>query len=75
MGSIQRQLNAIAEAHKAVGLDLPTHSPIVTNTMKGIRRTKWTAAAQKAPALTDDIRAMIEATDAAASRLPFDSVN
>jgi site-specific recombinase XerC len=32
--------------------------------MKGIRRTLGTAPAQKAPALTDDIRAMIDATDA-----------
>ena len=43
VGSIQRRLNAIAEAHKAVGLESPTHSPIVTNTMKGIRRTMGTA--------------------------------
>jgi site-specific recombinase XerD len=64
VGSIQRRLNAIAEAHKAVGLDSPTHSPIVANTMKGIRRTKGTAPAQKAAALTDDIRAMVDATDA-----------
>jgi len=63
-GSIQRRLNAISEAHKAVGLESPTHCPIVTNTMKGIRRTKGTASAQKAPALTADIRAMINATDA-----------
>src|SRR4029077_10722837 len=63
-GSIQRRLNAIAEAHKAVGLESPTHSPIVSNTIKGIRRTKGTAAAQKAPTLTDDIRAMVDATDA-----------
>ena len=34
------------------------------NTMKGIRRTKGTAPAQKAPALTDDIRAMVDVTDA-----------
>jgi len=64
VGSIQRRLNAIAEAHKAVGLESPTHAGIVTNTMKGIRRTKGTAPAQKAPTLTDDIRAMVEATDA-----------
>ena len=64
VGSLQRRLNAIAEAHKAVGLDSPTHSPIVANTMKGIRRTLGTAPAQKAPALTADIRAMLEATDA-----------
>ena len=34
-GSIQRRLNAIAEAHKAVGLESPTHSAMVANTMKG----------------------------------------
>src|ERR1035437_571222 len=63
-GSIQRRLNAITEAHRAVGLDSPTHSPVVANTMKGIRRTMGTAPAQKAPALTDDIRAMVDATEA-----------
>jgi site-specific recombinase XerD len=63
VGSIQRRLNAIAEAHKAMGLESPTHAPIVRNTMKGIRRTKGTAPSQKSPALTDDIRAMVEATD------------
>jgi site-specific recombinase XerD len=63
-GSIQRRLNAIAEAHKAAGLDSPTHAAIVRNTLKGIRRTLGTAPAQKAPALTDDIRALVTATDA-----------
>jgi site-specific recombinase XerD len=64
VGSIQRSLNAITEAHKAVGLESPTHAGIVRNTMKGIRRTKGTAQVQKAPTLTDDIRAMIDQTDA-----------
>jgi integrase len=64
VGSIQRRLNAIAEAHKAVGLESPTHHAMVTNTMKGIRRTLGAAPTQKAPTLTDDIRAMIDATDA-----------
>jgi site-specific recombinase XerD len=63
-GSIQRRLNAIAETHKAAGLESPTHAAIVRNTLKGIRRTLGTAPAQKAAALTDDIRAMIDATDA-----------
>jgi len=63
VGSIQRRLNAIAEAHKAMGLESPTHHAMVANTMKGIRRTLGTASAQKAPTLTDDIRAMVEATD------------
>jgi len=66
VGSIQRRLNAIAEAHKAMGLNTPTHEPTVVNTMKGIRRTMGTAAAQKAAALIEDIRAMVEATDAGA---------
>jgi integrase len=63
VGSIQRRLNAIAEAHKATGLESPTHTALVANTMKGIRRTRGTAPAQKAPALTADIRAMVDATD------------
>jgi len=63
VGSIQRRLNAIAEAHKAVGLESPTHYPMVINTMKGIRRTLGTAPAQKAPTLTEDIRAMVDTTD------------
>ena len=64
VGSIQRRLNAVAEAHKSVGLETPTASGIVRNTLKGIRRTIGTAAIQKAPALTADIRAMVETTDA-----------
>jgi site-specific recombinase XerD len=60
-GSIQRRLNAIAEAHKAAGFESPTHHAFVRNTMKGIRRTKGTAPAQKAPALTEEIRTMGEA--------------
>jgi integrase len=63
-GSIQRILNAIAEAHKAAGQDSPTHTGTVRNTMKGIRRTLGTAPVQKAPTFTDDIRAMVDATDA-----------
>ena len=63
VGSIQRRLNAIAEAHKAVGLGSPTSEGIVKNTLKGIRRALGTATVQKAPALTADIRAMVDATD------------
>jgi site-specific recombinase XerD len=63
VGSVQRRLNAIAEAHKATVCESPTRSPIVTNTMKGIRRTKGTAPVQKSAALTDDIRAMVDQCD------------
>lgn len=60
VGSVQRRLNAIAEAHKAAGLESPTHSAIVASTMKGIRRTRGTAPAQKTAALTEDVRTMVE---------------
>jgi len=63
VGSIQRRLNAIAEAHKAAGLESPTLTGMVRNTLKGIKRTMGTAVVQKAAALTDDIRAMIDAAD------------
>jgi integrase len=63
VGSIQRRLNAISEAHKTMGLESPTHTATVQNTMKGMRRTLCTAPVQKAPALTDDLRAMLSAAD------------
>lgn len=66
VGSIQRRLNAIAEAHKATNHESPTHSALVRNTLKGIRRTIGTAVVQKAPTLIDDIRAMVNAADAGA---------
>lgn len=47
-----------------MGLETPTASGMVRNTLKGIGRTIVTAAVQKAPALTADIRAMVENTDA-----------
>src|SRR5579872_4388051 len=62
-GSIQRRLNAIAEAHKAVGLESPTSAGMVRNTFRGIKRTMGTAPLQRTAALTDDIRAMVDHTD------------
>lgn len=64
VSSIQRRLSAIAEAHKAMGVESPTTTAVVRSTLKGIRRTLGTATVQKAPAVTADIRAMVEATDA-----------
>ncbi len=63
VGSLQRRLNAIAEAHKAVGIESPTLTGMVRNTLKGIKRTMGTATVQKAAALTDDIRVMLGNTD------------
>jgi integrase len=64
VGSIQRRLNAITEAHKAIAAESPGRHPIVANTLKGIRRTIGKPPSQKAPTLTADIRAMIDAADA-----------
>jgi integrase len=64
VATIQRRLNAIPEAHQATGLDSPASAGMVRNTLKGIRRALGTATAQKAPTLTDDIRAMVDAVDA-----------
>jgi len=47
VGSIQRRLNAIAEAHKAMCFESPTQNATVQNTMKGIRRVKGSAPTQK----------------------------
>jgi site-specific recombinase XerD len=63
VGSLQRILNAITEAHRAVNLEPPTHAPLIVNLMKGVRRLKGIAPLQKAPTLIDDVRAMIAATD------------
>ncbi len=62
-GSIQRRLNAVAEAHKAAGVESTTHNAIVRNTMKGIRRTLGTAQSRKTAVLTDEIRTMLELAD------------
>jgi integrase len=64
VASIQRRLAAISAAHKAAGEESPTSSGLVRNVLNGIRRTLGTAPVQKAPALTEDIRAMVAVTDA-----------
>jgi integrase len=63
VGSIQRRLNAIAEAHKATAQESPTSSGTVRNTLKGIKRTIGTAEVQKEPTLTATIRAMVDHLD------------
>ena len=46
-----------------MGLDSPTSAGIVAKTLKGIRRRR-NGAGTEGPVLTDDIRAMVDATDA-----------
>jgi integrase len=60
VGTVQRRISAIAEAHKALNMTPPTRDPVVLNTMKGIRRIKGTAPVQKSAAVTDKVVRMIE---------------
>ena len=58
--TLQRRLTAISQAHKAADLDTPTAERAVLRVMTGIRRQKGTAQEGKAPAITREIRAMVE---------------
>lgn len=58
--TIQRRVTAISQAHQAAGVDNPTRHQAVKAVMAGIRRVHGTRQEGKAPALTDDIRAMLD---------------
>lgn len=60
-GTIQRRLTAITQAHAAAGYDSPAKAEAVRLTMAGIRRRLGTAQQGKAPALTADVRRMVDA--------------
>ena len=59
VGSLQRRVNAISQAHQAAGLPSPTHAAIVRGIMRGIRREKGSANAPKDAILTEQLRAMV----------------
>jgi site-specific recombinase XerD len=59
--TITRRLSAISQAHQMAGLASPAGAAAVRAVMAGIRRAKGTAPDAKAPALTEDIRAMVAA--------------
>jgi integrase len=59
--TIMHRLATISEAHKAAGLESPTRTSAVQLVASGIRRTKGTAQVGKAPILTADLRAMLDA--------------
>ena len=60
--TLQRRLAAISQAHKLVGFgaESPAQDGCFREMWKGIRRTKGTAPTKKAPALTADLRAIVE---------------
>lgn len=57
--TVQRRISAISQAHQAAGYESPTRSSTVRSVWAGIRRAKGTAQQGKAPAVVDDIRAMV----------------
>jgi integrase len=63
VATLQRRLAAISRAHRAIGLASPTSmsNPIVSETWKGIRRSKGVAQTGKAALLTADLRQMLAA--------------
>ena len=65
VGTLQRHLTSIAQAHTGVGHESPTRSESVRQVWKGIRRTFGTASRGKAPLLTADVRAMVANLDPA----------
>lgn len=59
--TLQRRLSAISQAHQLAGHESPTSSAAVRLVWAGIRRTHGTAQEGKAPALIEDLRAMVAA--------------
>ena len=59
VSTLRRRLTAISQAHKTRSLVFDTKHTALREVWAGIKRTKGTAAAQKAPALTHDIVTMI----------------
>ncbi len=59
--TLQRRLSSISQAHKAAGLESPTGHAAVRAVWAGIRRARGVAQEGKAPAVTEDVRAMVAA--------------
>jgi integrase len=59
VSTLERRLATISQAHKAAHLETPTKAAEVRAVLQGIRRAKGTAQRQKAPAVTQIIRAMV----------------
>jgi len=58
--TLQRRISAIAQAHSAAGHQPPTQNHAVRGVWAGIRRVKGTAQTRKAPAVTAEVRRMVE---------------
>ena len=63
--SLQRKLTSITKAHQAAGFPSPAslQHAVISETLKGIRRTVGTAQPGKEPLLTADVLNLLEALD------------
>jgi site-specific recombinase XerD len=63
--SLQRKLTSITKAHQAAGFPTPAsmQNAVVSETLKGIRRSLGTAQPGKEPLLTADILQLLDALD------------
>ncbi|MEN9936567.1 MAG: hypothetical protein RLZZ387_3146 [Chloroflexota bacterium] len=59
--TLQRRLASISQAHQLAGHPSPTRDEQVRTVLKGIRRVRGTAPAQKAAAGTEVVRALVAA--------------
>lgn len=64
VSTLYRRLSGISQAHQAAGHQpSPTRDPQVRLVFQGIRRTLGSAPDQKQPAITAEVRAMLETLD------------
>ena len=64
VSTIRRRVAAIRLAHRLCDYEPPTNAELVRGTLHGIARTHGTAPQQKAPALAELLRAMVDTLDA-----------
>ena len=65
VSTIRRRVAAIRLAHRLCDHEPPTNTELVRGTLHGIARTHGAAPQQKAPALAEVLRAMVDTLDAA----------
>ncbi|EXJ16185.1 site-specific integrase [Imhoffiella purpurea] len=63
ISTLHRRVAAIRLAHRLCGHEPKTDSELVRGTLKGIARTHGSAPRQKAPALSDQLRTMVDSLD------------
>jgi integrase len=65
VSTVRRRAAAIRLAHRLCDCESPTAAETVRGTLRGIARTRGSAPHQKAPALAEEVRAMVDCLDLA----------